>query len=107
MKNITKTIVTATLLVAVSSVSVSADVNKGQKLYLKKLKSSCGFNGGIMAAKHSMKEWKHLYESKKLAQEIKHICPKVKEKSLKEKFMQHYFDFFNNYASDSGNIPSC
>jgi len=107
MKNLTKTILSVALLVAVGSVSASADVAKGQKLYLKKLKSACGFNGGIMAAKHSMSEWKHLYEDKKLAQELKHICPKAKESSLKEKFMPHYFDFFNEYASDSGNVPSC
>ncbi|RLA81900.1 MAG: cytochrome C, partial [Epsilonproteobacteria bacterium] len=23
------------------------------------------------------------------------------------KYLQHYFDFFHEYASDSGNVPSC
>jgi len=107
MKKITKTILTTLIFVAFSAVTANADVSKGQKLYLKKLKGTCGVNGAVMATKHSMGEWKTLYESKQLAGELKKICPKVKDKSLKEKFLPHYFDFFHEYASDSGNIPSC
>ncbi len=100
-------ILTVTVLLFMSSVIANASVSKGQKLYLKKLKSSCHMNGAVMSAKHSMSEWTDLHENKKLAAELKSICPKVKNSSLKEKFLLHYFDFFKKYAKDSGNIPSC
>ena len=107
MKKMIKTILTVVLLLSMGSIVANATVAKGQKLYLKKLKGVCGMNGAEMSVKHSMSEWTKLYESKKLAGELKRICPKVKDKSLKEKFMPHYFDFFKEYANDSGNIPSC
>ena len=100
-------ILSIVVLLSLSSIVANATVAKGQKLYLKKLKSSCHMNGAIMSAKHSMSEWTELYESKKLAEELKNLCPKVKDSSLKEKFLPHYFDFFKEYAEDSGNIPSC
>ena len=42
-----------------------------------------------------------------LTKEIKTICPKVKSKALKSKYIGNYYDFFYNFASDSGNVPSC
>ena len=102
-----KIVLTVVVLLSMSNVVVNASVSKGQKLYLKKLKSSCHMNGAVMSAKHSMSEWTDLYKNKKLAAELKSICPKVKSSSLKEKFLPHYFDFFKEYAKDSGNIPSC
>jgi len=35
------------------------------------------------------------------------MCPSAKDKALKEKYLPHYFDFFFEYANDSGNVPSC
>ena len=87
--------------------TTNADILKGQKLYSKKLKKVCEISGAKMAAKHTGDEWETIYNSKKLKDEIKTICPKVKDDALKDKFMQHYFDFFYEYASDSGNVPSC
>jgi len=107
MNKILKIIISSLLLISLSAVSLNADATKGQRLYLKKLKGICGFNGAIMAAKHSMSEWASLQEKHKLADELKKFCPKVKENALKEKFMPHYYDFFYKYAKDSGNIPSC
>lgn len=107
MTQITKIALSTILLLSVGTVSVNADVAKGQKLYLKKLKSACGINGATMAAKHSMKEWTEIQSSGKLADEIKTICPTVSDDALKPGLMEHYYDFFNEYASDSGNVPSC
>lgn len=107
MINITKVALSALLLLSVGSATLNADVKKGQILYLKKLKKVCGFNGGLMAEKHTMAEWQRLYESGKLPAEIKSVCPSVKDRALKEKYMKHYFDFFKEYAKDSGNIPAC
>ena len=39
-----------------------------------------------------------------MADEIKNICPSAEDKA---KYLNHYFDFFKEYASDSGNVPSC
>jgi hypothetical protein len=105
MKTLAKIALAATLLLTLGATTASADSAKGQKLYSKKLKKACGMTGAKMAAKHTQEEW----EGKKdtLAEEIKSICPKVKDKALKGKYLEHYFDFFHNFASDSGNVPSC
>jgi len=107
MRNIIKIALSAFLLLSVASVTASADVKKGQTLYLKKLKKACDMNGASMADRHTMAEWDKIYKAGELAKEIKSVCPNAKDSALKEKFMQHYFDFFYNYAKDSGNIPAC
>ena len=107
MKNINKILLTALVVVSMGAVSANATVAKGQKLYLKKLKSACGMNGAEMAEKHTVSEWEHLNEKGEIAKEIKKFCPKAKDSSLKENYIPHYFDFFKEYGSDSGNVPSC
>jgi len=107
MKNIAKIMLGALLLLGMSVTVASADAKKGQILYLKKLKKVCGMNGALMAEKHTMAEWKSIYESGKLPAEIKGFCPNVKDTSLKQKYIEHYFDFLHKYAKDSGNIPAC
>lgn len=107
MNKTTKIVLTALVALSMGATVANASVAKGQKLYLKKLKSSCGMNGAEMAEKHTTGEWESLYEDGKLANELKRICPKAKDSSLKDSYMPHYFDFFKEYGSDSGNIPSC
>ena len=105
MKSITKVILTSVLALSLGSSALLADVAKGQKLYLKKLKGACSLNGAKMATKHSQDEWEAVKDD--LAVEIKNICPKAKDSALKEKYLPHYYDFFYEYANDSGNVPSC
>ncbi len=105
MKKLLGIIAAAGLMLALSTTAASADVTKGQKLYSKKLKKACGFTGAKMAAKHSQDEWETIQEDGKLADEIMKLCPKVKK--VKEKYIPHYYDFFKEYANDSGNVPSC
>jgi len=105
MNKIVKIALGATLLLALGATTANADAGKGQKLYSKKLKKACGMNGAKMAAKHTQDEWEAKKDS--LADEIKTICPKVKDKALKDKYLKHYYDFFYKFASDSGNVPSC
>ena len=105
MTKMIKIALAALVMITMSATTLSADVAKGQKLYLKKLKGACGLNGAQMAAKHSQAEWEDLKGN--LAEEIKNICPKAKDGALKEKYLQHYYDFFHEYANDSGNVPSC
>jgi len=105
MKNMIKIALAALVMLTMSATTLSADAAKGQKLYLKKLKGACGMNGAKMATKHTQGEWEAVKGN--LAAEIKSICPKVKDSALKDKYLQHYYDFFFEYASDSGNVPSC
>jgi len=105
MNKLLKLVLAGAIAMAVTTTVASADVAKGQKLYAKKLKKSCGFSGAKMAGKHSQDEWEGLKDG--LADEIKTICPSVKAKALKSKYLNHYYDFFYEYANDSGNVPSC
>ena len=105
MKRLLMILSAAALIVSVSATTASADVAKGQKLFSKKLKKDCDMTGAKMAGKHTQAEWEELMEAGKIGQEIMTICPNVKE--VDDKYIEHYYDFFYNYASDSGNVPSC
>ncbi|MEN8717218.1 MAG: cytochrome C [Sulfurovum sp.] len=102
-----KIIAAASLVVSISSVSLSADVVKGQKLFVKKLKDKCGMAGDKFAAKHSMDEWEEIMENGEFMNEIKKICPSVQDSDVKESWIPHFYDFSYEYANDSGNVPSC
>ena len=106
MNKIVKIALGAALLLSLGATTATADVAKGQKLFTKKLKGACGITGAAMAGKHTQDEWAEIGTAG-MAAEVKKICPKVGDKALKEKYLQHYFDFFKEYASDSGNVPSC
>jgi len=106
MNTTIKMALAAVLLLTLGATSVNADVAKGQKLYTKKLKGSCGISGATAAAKHTQDEWSEIGTAG-MAVELKNICPNIGDRALKEKYLQHYFDFFKEYASDSGNVPSC
>jgi len=105
MKTILKIVCCSAVTLTLSTTVINADVTKGQKLFSKKLKKSCGFSGAKMATMHSQDQWETIQENGKLVEEIKVICPKVKK--IKEKYIPHFYDFFYEYASDSGNVPSC
>ena len=102
----TKLATAALFAVAMLSTTASADVAKGQKLYSKKMKDACGFTGAKFAAKHTQDEWEEIKEAGKFADEVKKICPKL-EKGYKDKWNDDVYDFVYEYASDSGNVPSC
>jgi len=104
MTKFTKLALAALLGLAVFSTTASADVKKGQKLYMKKMKASCGFTGAKFAAKHTQDEWEAIKGAGKFAEEAAKICPGVK---IKPKYINDIYDFSYEYASDSGNVPSC
>ena len=106
MTKFTKLAVAALFAFAVVGTTASADVAKGQKLYSKKIKGACGFTGAKFAANHTQDQWEEIKEAGKFAAEMKTLCPKL-EKSYKDKWDQHLYDFAYEYASDSGNVPSC
>jgi len=104
MTKITKLALASLLGLAVLSTTASADVAKGQKLYMKKMKAVCGFSGAKFAAKHTQDEWEAIKGAGKFADEAGKICKGLK---LKDKYVPHIYDFSYEYASDSGNVPSC
>jgi hypothetical protein len=95
----------AMFALSLATTTASADVAKGQKLFSKKLKKGCGMSGAKFAAQHSQDEWEEIMENGKMADEIMKICPDVKK--VKEKYIEHFYDFAYEYANDSGNVPSC
>ena len=105
MNNITKLAVAALLGTTLLSTTASADIKKGMKIYLKKLKAPCNMGGDKFAKMHTQDEWEEFYEAGKFEDAVKEICPKVKK--LKSKYIPHVYDFVYEYASDSGNIPEC
>ncbi len=107
MTKLLKIVLAGALFLGVASTTASADVVKGQKLFIKKYKKACGFNGAKFASKHSQDEWTAIKEAGKFKEEFMKICPEVKEEKLKDKYMPHIFDFSLEYANDSGNVPSC
>ena len=89
------------------STSLMADAAKGQKFYIKLLKEPCGMDGAKFAVKHTQDEWKSIAESGKFEQEVIKLCPNVKAGDIKESLLEHVMDFSIEFASDSGNVPSC
>ncbi len=104
MKKLLTLVFAAIVGLSLVSTASFAGAAKGQKLFIKKMKKPCGFSGGVMAKKHTQDEWKAIYDSGKMNDELTKICPKAKP--LKKKYVSHVYDFMYNYASDSGNVPS-
>ena len=107
MNKIVKIALGVAVVLSMGATTASASPEKGQKLFMKKLKKACGVSGAAIAGKHTQDEWSEINEAGGMANEIKTLCPNAEDKSLKGKYLPHYFDFFHEYGSDSGNVPSC
>ena len=100
------------LLASLSGSTLIADVKKGQKLYLKTLKSKLKMNGTQFTTLHTVSEWEELFENEGegFIKEFSERYPKsskVLHKPNIWKKLQHIRDFAIEYGSDSGNVPSC
>ncbi len=107
MKRLATLLFAALLGVSFTATTAFASPEKGQRIYQKKLKKVCGFNGAKFAAKHTQDEWEEIEEAGKFEDEIQKLCPKYKKGYLKPSLLKHLYDFAYEYASDSGNVPSC
>jgi hypothetical protein len=106
MKTLSKVLLVGAVVLSLGTTSAFAgNAVKGQKLFIKKYKEACGLNGAEMAGKYTQDEWESLMDDGKIVDEMKTICPNIKE--VKEKFVPHLYEFYYKYASDSGNVPSC
>ena len=103
MKKLAGIALTAMVGLGMLSTSAMADVAKGQKLYQKKYKKACGMSGAKMAGMHTQDEWEEMKDEGTLLEFLNEKCGgKVDESHL-----EHLYDFFYEYGSDSGNVPSC
>ncbi len=107
MSKLLKIVLAVALVLGVVSSTASADPVKGQKIFIKKFKKPCGFTGAKFAAKHSQAEWEAIMNDGKFKEEMIKICPKINSDKVKDKWIQHIYDFSYEYANDSGNVPSC
>ncbi len=112
MRNLAKILLISVLLGSISSSALMADVKKGQKFYLKTFKSKFKMNGVKFATLHTQDEWRALFENEGEAfkKEFSERFPKSKKTLSNPKVwkkLQHVKDFAIEYASDSGNVPSC
>jgi len=107
MKNITKLALTALFGFAMMTTAVNAgSINKGQKIYIKKIKGQCADKTGAdFAAAFKQAEWQEALKAGKFEAKIKELCPDMTK--YKEKWTPHLFEFANEYASDTGNEPAC
>ncbi|AHJ14488.1 hypothetical protein [Sulfurospirillum multivorans] len=112
MKKLIGLLVSAFFIVGLLSTNALADAAKGQKYYLKYMKNDSGMNGAKFAAQHTQGEWKALFDGKgeKFIAEYSAKFPTL-DAFLKgekfQKFMPDIRDFCIEFASDSGNVPSC
>lgn len=107
MKTLLKVALASAMILGVAATTASADPVKGQKIFIKKFKEPCGFNGAKFAVKHTQAEWEAIMKDGKFADEMMKICPKIKAEDISDKYIEHIYDFSHQYASDSGNVPSC
>jgi len=107
MKKTTKLALVALFGFAMLTTTASAgSINKGQKIYSKKIKGQCGDKTGAdFAAAFKQKEWEAAFAAGKFEAKIKEFCPTLE--TYKEKWTPHLFEFANEYASDTGNEPAC
>ena len=64
----------------------------------------CGINGVVFAGKHTQSEWIKIKDEGKMSDEISSICKGMK---IRDKYIKDLSAFVIEYASDSGNVPSC
>ena len=91
-------------VILLSGIGFAGDINKGKRVYLKKMKAPCNMNGVKFAKTFNQDEWEEFYEDGTFGKEVKTICPKSK---LKSKYESDLYSFVYKYAKDSGEIPSC
>ena len=104
MEKIIKTALGATLLFTLGATTLNASSEKGLFFFSKNLKNVCGISEAEMAGKHTQEEWLKINNAGGIVAEIKTICPGAEDSALKDRYLEHYFDFFFEYGSDSGNM---
>ncbi|HIQ28547.1 MAG TPA: cytochrome C [Sulfurovum sp.] len=106
MKNITKIALGSLIGLTLLTISTdAASINKGQKIFSKKLKGACGFTGAKFAASFKQKEWEEIFKAGKMEEEARKLCPNIQV--WEKKWEVNLFEFVYEYGADSGNEPAC
>jgi hypothetical protein len=98
MTKMTKIVLASIVGLALSTTTVSADAAKGQKLYAKFFKASCGMTGAKFAGMKKGSEWNAGSLSAELG--------KCKGADM-TKNKPDLLDFVKAYSKDSGKVPAC
>ncbi len=104
-----KNYVLIVLSILVGITSAHADIKKGQKAYLKQCKK-CHGNGTKGSAMQTQDAWTAAFENDAEVFKKWHAGTKGEKYTNSKKFKKyapHLKDFLYQYASDSGNVPSC
>jgi len=110
MNTITKFAMATLLGLAVTTTMVSADAQKGKRVYQKFMKDDCTVTGGVVSGKLAQKQWKKMKANGKFKAELEKICPQTKAFLSGDKFKKletHLYDFMYEFGKGSGNIPAC
>lgn len=83
----------------------TGDAKKGKEIFENRIKFYCGLSDVNILPIHTQNEWEEIAQAGKFKEEILKICPKLKD-IYKDKWSADLYQFFYEYASDSGNIPS-
>jgi mono/diheme cytochrome c family protein len=100
---------TGLIATSVMATSVLADIEKGQKLYLKTCKT-CHGNGTKGASMKTQEEWNDLFANDGAEIIKKHTTTPAKPFFDGDGFKSQskdMRDFLFEYGSDSGNVPTC
>lgn len=92
---------------ATLTITSTADVEKGQKLFKHNFRKSCHFSGIKFARNYTQLEWEKFYDEGKFQKKTKELCPKLDLKKIKKEWWSDIYDFTQHYAKESGNVPSC
>ena len=107
MNTMTKLAVAALLGMTLLSSTASADVKKGQKIYLKKLKAPCNIGGATFAQKHTQDEWEEFWDDGEFQDETKKLCPKLNLNKIKKSWWEHIYEFTYEYGAGGSHVPKC
>ncbi len=110
MKKSTSILLASVVALGMFVSSANADIKKGQKAYLKQCKK-CHGNGTKGAAMKTQDEWTAAFSNNNAGFVAWHKDDKISAKYIEgkkfKKYAPHLKDFLREYASDSGNVPSC
>ena len=109
MKKSTSILLASVVALGMFASTANADIKKGQKAYLKQCKK-CHGTGTKGAAMKTQDEWAAAFSNDNAGFKKWHKATKGEKYSNGKKFKKyssHLKDFLFEYASDSGNIPSC
>ena len=91
----------------VAAASHSTQLNKGQKIYKKKMRKYCGFSGVRFARHHTPDEWEEIWDDGKFQEETKKICPRLKLEKIKKSWWEPVYEFAHEYGQGGSHVPHC